>query len=135
MEPMQKRNCGTAVDFILRIGLVIAFLYASIAQMLHPEAWIMWFPPWLGNIADLTILLYVFSIYELALGLWLLCDKKTFYAAVLAAITMFLIVISNLPALDLVFRDIPILFTALALAVLHYHRRENNRHTETIKRR
>ncbi|MBI4150050.1 hypothetical protein HY488_01460 [Candidatus Woesearchaeota archaeon] len=119
---MEKRSCGTIVDFLLRTGLVIAFLYAATAQMLYPEAWIVWFPQWLGNFVNLNILLYVFSVYEIGLGLWLLSDKKTFYAAVLAALTLLGIIVFNIQALDLIFRDAAILFSALALAVLHYEK-------------
>ncbi len=72
----------------------------------------------------------IFSIYEIVLGLWLLTDKKTFHAASLAALTMTMIIIFNLSALDLVFRDVAILFAALALAALHH---KNCPTTETKK--
>lgn len=128
---MDKPNSTCLVDFFLRIGLAIALLYAAIAQMLYPGQWVVWLPQWLGEIASLTVLLYIFSIYEIALGLWLLTDKKTFHAASLAALTMAMIIIFNLSALDLVFRDVAILFAALALAALHRDRHA----TAAVKRR
>lgn len=120
---MEKRNCGNIIDFLLRSGLVIAFLYAAIAQLLYPDMWVAWFPQALGRAVNLPAALFLFSLYELGLAVWLLSDKKTFHAAVLASITLFAIIVFNLPALDLVFRDIAILFAALALAVLHYDKR------------
>ena len=127
---MDKPTSTCLVDFFLRIGLAITLLYAAIAQMLYPEQWVVWLPQWLGKIASLTVLLYLFSIYEIVLGLWLLTDKKTFHAASLAALTMTMIIIFNLSALDLVFRDVAILFAALALAALHH---KNCPTTETKK--
>ena len=43
--------------------------------------------------------------------------------AILSALAMFVIVVSNLGSLDVVFRDIAILFMAIALAILSYKRR------------
>ncbi len=120
-------NHRRLVDFFLRAGLAIAFLYAAVAQMLRPEQWIIWFPAWLGKIADLTILLYIFSAYQVGLALWLFTDKKTVYAACLAAMTLLGIIIFNITALDLIFRDIAMLFMALALLALHLDRRKDGR--------
>ena len=66
----------------------------------------------------MKIFLPIFSVYEIALGLWLLSNKKTFYAAILSALTMAGIVIFNLQGMNVVFRDVTIFFAAAALAVL-----------------
>lgn len=107
------------VSFLLRIGLGAAFLYAAIASFLEPESWIGFFPIWLRNLAPANYLLMTFSIYEIILAIWLFSSKKIFYAASLATLTLAGIIVFNISTLDIIFRDIPILFLALALMVIH----------------
>lgn len=106
-------------SFLLRIGLAIVFGYAATASFLDPIAWQGYFPRFLRELIPANILLTTFSIYEILLALWLLSGKYTYYAAILASITMAAIVLPNLNQLDVIFRDIAILFAALALAMLH----------------
>lgn len=106
------------VSFILRSGLAVVFFYAAIAAFLDPNSWVGFIPSWIKTIIPGRIFLILYSIYELVLGVWLLSNKKTYYAAVLSAITMFAIIIFNIGVLDILFRDIAILLSAVALAVL-----------------
>ncbi|GIU68237.1 MAG: hypothetical protein KatS3mg001_087 [Candidatus Pacearchaeota archaeon] len=107
-----------AVSFFLRAGLAVVFFYAAFSSFLFPENWIGFIPLFLKKMFSQEILLLLFSLYEIFLGLWLLSNKKTFYAAFFSAITMFLIIISNIILFDIVFRDIAIMFMAIALAFL-----------------
>ena len=111
---MGKYNKETLASFFLRLGLMVVFFYAGISSLLMPENWIGFLPGFLR----VSLMLTLFSIYELVLGLWLLSNKKTFYAALISALTMFSIVVFNMTLLDLVFRDVAIFFMALALAIL-----------------
>ena len=108
------------VSFLLRVGLAIVFLYAAVASFIEPDAWIGYLPIFLRHIFPASILLGGFSIYEILLSLWLLSGKKTLYAASLSAITLIGIIFANIGALDIIFRDFAILFSALALAALSY---------------
>lgn len=108
------------VPLLLRIGLAFVFLYAAIASFLAPDSWIGFFSPFLRNIFPPKLLLASFSVYEISLGLWLLWGRYAFYSASLATLTLLGIIIPNLGALDIIFRDISIFFTALALAALNY---------------
>ncbi|NCN98637.1 hypothetical protein COU62_00290 [Candidatus Pacearchaeota archaeon CG10_big_fil_rev_8_21_14_0_10_35_219] len=110
------------VSFFLRVGLALVFLYAAISSFLSPSSWIGFIPLFLRNLIDANLLLFAFSFYEIILGLWLLSNKTVFYASLLSALTILGIVISNLGALDIVFRDIAILFSAIALMILSYKR-------------
>ncbi len=120
---MAKKEGGTRKDythlamFLLRVALAIPFLYAAIASFLQPEAWVGFFPPWLLFIPG-SVLLTIFSLYELALAFWLLSGKQAYYAALLAALSLAGIIVFNLGALDIVFRDLGLLFAALALLFL-----------------
>ncbi len=106
------------VSLLLRVGLAFSFFYVVVNSTLNPGAWILFFPNFLTSLIPQKILLLGFSVYEAALGFWLLSNKKIFYAAILSALTMAGIVIFNLNAMDIVFRDITIFFMAIALAVL-----------------
>ena len=107
------------VSFFLRLGIATVFLYAAIASFLTPSNWIGYFPVWLKNIIPGNILLFAFSSYEIILSLWLMSGKKTFYASILSSLTLILIISSNINELDILFRDIAILFSALALMMLN----------------
>jgi len=109
--------------FLLRIGLVLVFLYAAIAAILDPFSWIGFFPQWLRGILPTDFLLAAFSVYQSFLGLWLISRFKTFYAAIFSVGTVFAIIFFNIGDLDVVFRDVAILFMALALAFLNLRNR------------
>lgn len=115
MGHLQKEKLAS---FILRIGLGTVFLYAAASSFLEPNSWIGYLPAFLKQYASPEFLLNVFSIYEILLALWLISGKETFHAALLAAATMFAIVVQNFGALEILFRDVAIFFAALALAVL-----------------
>lgn len=108
--------------FFLRIGIATVFLYAAISSISQPENWIGFIPLWLRNLTSPLIppetLLFGFSIFQIVLAVWLLLGRKTGAAAVISAITLFGIVLVNIGSFDIVFRDIAIAFSALALALL-----------------
>lgn len=108
--------------FFLRIGIAAVFLYAAIASLVEYSNWIGFIPLWFRNLTSPLIssetLLFGFAIYQIVLALWLLLGRKTAAAAVLSAVTLFGIMAVNLGAFDIVFRDIAVLFAALALALL-----------------
>lgn len=107
-------------SLLLRIGLAFVFLYAAIASFLDPNSWIGYFPLFLRQLMRPQILLSGFSVYEILLAIWLLSGKYAFYSASLTGLTLSGIIIPNLGAWDIIFRDVGLLFAALALAVLNY---------------
>ena len=107
------------ISLLLRLGLAFVFLYAAVASFLDSNSWIGFFPPFLQNLFPQTLLLAGFSIFEIVLGLWLLSGWKIFYAAIVAVLALLGIIVFNLGAFDIVFRDVAILTSAAALAVLY----------------
>mgnify|MGYP001572074988 CR=1 FL=1 len=63
-------------------------------------------------------LLYLFAGYEIILGLWLLSGRQLVMSSLFAFATLAGVVVFNLGALDLVFRDVGLSFAALALVFL-----------------
>ena len=110
-------------SFFLRVGLATVFLYAAIAAFLDPNAWIGFLPAFLRQWIPNAPLLTAFSVYELALALWLLTNWKTSLAATCAALTLAAIIITNIGAFDILFRDVAIFFAALALLTLDRQRK------------
>ena len=107
-------------SFFLRSGVATVFLYAAIASFLQPDAWVGFFPFWLRNLISENFLLVSFSIYQLVLAGWLLSGKKIVFAAELSWLTLLSIIVANYGFLDVLFRDIAILFSAIGLIALHW---------------
>ena len=108
------------VSFFLRIGLATVFLYAGIAAVMNPEAWIGFIPAWIQDFFPGKVILFTHATFNVILSMWLLSGKKIFYASFLAGGILLSIIIFNLGSLDIVFRDAAIFFSAAAAAVLHY---------------
>ena len=103
--------------FFLRIGLAFVFVYAAISAFIDPEAWIGFVPSWVGNI-ERAYTLFVHDIVNLVLGLWLLSGRKTYWASVVSAVVLAVIVLVNLGSFIITFRDIGLFFAAVALAIM-----------------
>ena len=100
---------------LLRIGLALAFLYAAIASFRNPAAWESFLPTLLTKYFRADVLLKFFSVYELLLAVWLLSGKYVRWAGLLCALTLAGIVVSNVHAFDITFRDLALMFAGLAL--------------------
>ena len=120
---ISEKEENVLASFFLRVGLAIAFIYAGIAAFLNPEAWIGFIPGFARSVIPASILLHIHSVFNVLLGIWLISNKKIFYASILACLAMVAIIVFNYSALDIVFRDIEILFAAIALTALSYQRR------------
>jgi len=107
------------VSLLLRIGIGLTFLYAGISSLLYPSIWAGFIPTWMTQYIPAITLLTMHAIIELCMVVWLWWGKKLYYAGIMSALLISLIVITNIEARDVVFRDIPIIFSALALALLH----------------
>ena len=114
--PQQK-----AALILLRLGLAFVFFYAAISSFLNPNDWIGFFPILSRDFFGANLVLSAFSFYELALGFWLLSGKWQFYAGLISALTILGIIVFNLGAFDIIFRDAGLFFAALALAFLSRH--------------
>jgi uncharacterized membrane protein YphA (DoxX/SURF4 family) len=100
----------------LRLGLAIMFLYAAISSFVDPREWVGFLPVILTDRIDAETLLHIFSVYELAIAAWLLSGVYVRYAALLCAVTLAGIVVTNFELFAISFRDTGLMFAALALA-------------------
>lgn len=108
-----------SVSLLLRIGLAFTLFYAALGSFLTPVNWIGFFPAFLFKLGvSEELILGGFILYEVILGIWLLWGRKLLYPALLCAATLGGITLFNLGAMDIVFRDFGLFFTALALVKL-----------------
>ena len=111
------------ISFLLRIAIAVPFLYAAISATLQPENWMGYFPSWLRAIIPGALLLAGFSLYQGALSVWLLSGKRMLYPSLLSVLTLLAITTANITLLDIVFRDVGLLFAAITLMVIHWQDR------------
>lgn len=114
---------NNAPALLLRVGLAIVFLYASISATKSPQDWIGYLPRFATSIVAGALLLKIFSALEFILALWLLSGKYVRYAGLAAALLLAGIILSNLTLLPISFRDIGLAFAALALAATDWKRK------------
>jgi len=105
-------------QLLLRIGIAVVFAYAAIDGFIHPAEWVGFLPPMILDHFDGETVLHVFAVIELALVAWLLSNVYIRWAALFAAAMLTGIVVSNFSILQISFRDIAIIFAALALAAM-----------------
>ena len=109
---------------IARFGLAFPFIYAAIASLLHPAFWIDFFPTFLTNSISPEILIPLWAVIQITLGLWLVLGKDILIPSIIASIMLVGIFVFNLQLLDIIFRDVSILATAIVL-VVHSYRNKN----------
>ncbi|HKX23938.1 MAG TPA: DoxX family membrane protein [Candidatus Saccharimonadales bacterium] len=112
---MAKLHINNPVSLLLRLGLAIVFLYAAVSAFLVPDEWVGYLPQFMRDIVPADVLLPIFSIYELTLAVWLLSGLYVKYAALLVAATLAGIVAFNFQLFAISFRDIALIFAAVAL--------------------
>lgn len=103
------------VSLLLRLGLAFVFIYAAVSSLRQPLVWSVYLPDFLTQSISATLLIKIFAVYELALAAWLLADRYIKYAALLSALTLAGIVITNTGQSTTIFRDVGLAFMAAAL--------------------
>ncbi len=120
MEEIKKRGKNWWVSLSLRIGLAIVFLYPAISAITEPLAWTGFIPPFISSVIDPILFLHIHSAFELLLVIWFLSNWKVKYPAILGGLFTIAIVVTNLGAFSLVFRDVAVIFMCIALAILSW---------------
>lgn len=106
-----------AMRWLLALGLAFVFAYAGVESLRNPNGWIGYIPNALTHFATATTVLKATAIVELVLAVWLATTRWLKYAAVAAALMLIGIIVGNLHAWDITFRDVGLLLAALALIV------------------
>ena len=104
LQSKQVNKMKYDASFFLRFGLAFVFIYVSISAFLIPEAWIGYLPNFLGSSVTKGYFLFGHDVFALLLGLWLLTGWKTFWAALIAAVFLAGVSLTNLGVFLVVFR-------------------------------
>jgi hypothetical protein len=88
------------------------------ASFIAPREWVSYFPAIIMDNLPSGTVLKIFSVFELLLAAWLLSGVYIRWAALVCAATLGGIVLANFDLFQITFRDIALIFAALALASL-----------------
>lgn len=105
---------------LLRIGTAFAFIYAAISGFTSPYDWIGYFPSFMQHILPGTGILTVWGVVEIILGLWILSGWRVSIPAIIGALSMLGLLIFDWRDMDVIFRDVTIAFSLVALAIWDY---------------
>lgn len=103
---------------LLRLGFAFVLLYATVEIYMNPENFLKYVPDFVTQIIPVNLFLFLFAIFELVLMGWLLSGWQTKYSALLFFLLMVGIIVTNLQYFNVLFRNVAIAFSALALAAL-----------------
>ncbi|MBI1961539.1 MAG: hypothetical protein HYS45_02460 [Parcubacteria group bacterium] len=101
--------------FLIRLALAASFAYVGISSFTNPDLWAGFVPPFVASVVPVAAFLKIHGTFEVFLALWLLSGKAQAVAGLIAAVFLFVIVLFNLSAWDIVFRDVSLGLAALAL--------------------
>ncbi len=123
MKKSVVKDPSVLTSFFLRVAIAVPFLYAAVDATLEPQAWLGFMPAFLVKLLPGSLLLLGFSLYEFELSLWILSGWKIKYASGIAVLTLLAIIVANISALYIVFRDVGLMFAALGLHALNHNRK------------
>jgi hypothetical protein len=106
-------------SLFLRIAISFSFLYVAQATLRDPASWLGYAPTFVQNMLPENILAILITLAHLTIGLWILSGKKIFWPSVAAALFLFSIVVFNFSQIDILFRDVSLALSAIALALMH----------------
>lgn len=108
------------VWFLLRFGVAFTFLFASISAFLNPTPWLSYFPDFMRAQFSDQLLLMLWGGGELVIGIWLLTGWRIFVPSVAAALLLIGIFIFDFHSIKITFRNVSILSTSIALAIISF---------------
>lgn len=103
---------------MLRIGLASVFIYAALSAFKTPDAWISYIPEFTSKFVSPKFALDAMSVAQLVLAAVLISGKYLKYAALVSVIFLTSILVLSLDELLITFRDIGLIFMAIALIFL-----------------
>lgn len=108
---------GGAQAWLLRGGIAFAFAYAAVAMLVDHGIFLRYAPAALRSPGPARLALPAFAAYELLLAAALAVGRRVFLASVLAMVTIAAIVVLNLDAFGILFRNVTIACACASLAL------------------
>jgi len=123
MAASSSRGASETASWIIKLGLAFILAYVSIDSFISPDLWIGFLPGWATSTVSAKLLLDLFSIAQLVLAAGLLWRQVSAYAALLTAVLLGAIVLTDLQDFLIVFRDLGLACAAAGVAVLDWKRK------------
>ena len=117
LSQKNKMDRGQLASPVLRVGVAFAFIYAAIDGFVDPDSWVGWFPKSARDIVPAETLLRLWGIFQIILSLWIVSGKKIFWPSLVASLSLAGLILTNLGAMDIIFRDVTILAATIALTI------------------
>ncbi|MDL2341937.1 MAG: hypothetical protein QFB87_02585 [Patescibacteria group bacterium] len=117
-KQLQPHQNPKFASLLIRIGLAVVFVYAAIDAFIEPAAWISYVPMFSNHFIDAKLALDLLSVFQIFLAIWLISGKFLKLSAIIAAAMLGGIMLFNIPTLLITFRDIGLVFAAVALLFL-----------------
>ena len=117
LEPTKVDYSTQLSSLLIRLGLAFVFLYAAVFMTFAPEKYIVYFPDFMRELVPGYTLLHVFAAFEVILSVFLIIGKFTFVTAIISFLTMLALTAVNLDMFSVLFRNVSIILSALALAI------------------
>jgi uncharacterized membrane protein YphA (DoxX/SURF4 family) len=119
LGPQQSGDSKTErlSSFLIRIGLAFVFLYAAVFMTISPEKYIDYFPKFMRDLVPGYTLLHIFAIFEVIHSFFLIIGKFKFINAIISFLTMLSLTVVNLDKFSVLFRNVSIILSALALVI------------------
>lgn len=111
--------------FFLKLGIAFAFIYAGVSGLVTPLNWTGYFPESLRSVINSQTLILIWSIAEIALGIWIFSEHMLGLSSAIATVALIVVVLFNIPQMDILFRDISLAFAALALSIEAHNAEEH----------
>lgn len=102
----------------LRMGLAFVFAYASFEIYLNPHNFLKYTPAFLLKLLPQDVFLYSFGIMEIVLAIWILTKWKSSLSSLVSLLLLLGIILFNLEHFSILFRNVAIATSALALFIL-----------------
>ncbi len=115
LERLRAGDAEHLRSWLLQVGVAFVFAYAAITTMLEPLRFVSYVPAWM-SVPGMGHVLRCFACFELALALALLTRRLLRPAALVAAMTLAGITLTNPDQFEILFRNVAIICAALALA-------------------
>jgi hypothetical protein len=113
---------NTIINIVLKIGLSISLLYASLASFIVPATVIEYWPNFISNNVSENFLSIFTGIVSLVYIVWIFSGRYRFASVSSLSIIFILFGISNIYNVGLLFNIAPIFCISLALSLRYYPR-------------
>jgi hypothetical protein len=105
-------------EWSLRIGLAFSFIYAAIDALKNPADWVSFIPAEYTFFLNAYQALIILNWAQIILALWLLSGKRLAGASLVSILFFAGLLFFNWAGLDVLFRDVSLLFASIALYFL-----------------